>query len=112
MPAQSCPLTPSLLLNALFSPSPWLPYANEGGFLLDSSFYFYIKYFSLFWRDSFREESTCTLPQSFKVSHLFWAFCDGKMCCACRACGALGDGAKSLACRDPADMWEPTSQRQ
>lgn len=75
------------------SPSPWLPCGNEGGFLLGSSFYFYTKYFSLFWRDSFREESTCS--QSFKISHLFWAlFCDGKFCCACRACGALGDGAK------------------
>lgn len=63
------------------SPSPWLPYGNAVGFLLGRSFYFYIKHFSLFWRDSFREKSTCTLPQSFKVSHLFWAFCDGEMSC-------------------------------
>lgn len=45
------------------SPSPWLPYGNASAFLLGRTFYFYIKYFSLFWRASFRDESTCTLPQ-------------------------------------------------
>lgn len=106
MPAQSGPLTPSLLLNALLALNPRLPYGNVGGFLLGRSFYFCFKYFSFFWRDSFVEEPTYTLPQSFKVSHPFWAFCEGKICCACRACGVLGDSAKSLACRDLA----PTSQ--
>lgn len=37
-------------------------------------------------------------------------FVFGKMCCACRAHGASGDGAKPLGCRDLEDMHEPTGR--
>lgn len=92
------------------SPSPWLLYGKVGAFLPSFLLYFYFSFFPCFgWILLGRNPHLLYLrPLRFFIcSGLFTI---GKMCCACRAHGALGDGTKPLARRDLVDTCEPPGQ--
>lgn len=79
MPARSGPLIPSLLLNVLLA----LPHGCHMGMQVPFSwaghFIFILSIFPCFGGLPLGMNPHALCHKSFKVSHLFWAFCDGKM---------------------------------
>lgn len=77
MPAQSGPLTSSMLLNALLALLYVCDMEMRGAFSWAAHCIFILSIFPCFGGIPLGRNPH-TLPQSFKVSHLFWAFCDGE----------------------------------
>lgn len=107
MPAQSGPLTSSMLLNALLALLYVCDMEMQGAFSWAAHFIFILSIFPCFGG----------IPHTLCLRALRFLICSGlfvmgKMCRACRAYVALGNGTKSLAHRDPVDTWEPIRQSQ
>lgn len=82
------------------SPSPWLLCRKMGGFLLSCLLSFYIGVFPCFGGISLGRNPHLLCLRALRFLICSGLLTIGKMCCACRAHGASGDGAKPLARRD------------
>lgn len=97
-----------LLLNALLALPHGCCTGRCGAFSPRCSLYFYIRFLPCFGGIPLGRNPHLLCLRALRFLICSGLFVFGKMCCACRAHGALGDGAKPLACRDPEDMHEPT----
>lgn len=112
MPAQSGPLTSSMLLNALLVLLYVCDMEMRGAFSWAAHCIFILSIFPCFGGIPLGRNPHTLCLRALRFLICSGLFVMGKMCRACRACGALGNGTKSLAHRDPVDTWEPTSQSQ